>query len=71
MRQANSCNAVYIGKTEQTYKCCIYQNLCLSPRTGANLATPVQSDVRDHYLKNKHNIDNFEIIERCLVNSEL
>ena len=69
----DSCNAVYIGKTEKTYKCRIYQNLGLSPRTGATLATPVQSDIRDHCLKhkNKINICNFEIIDRCLVNSEL
>ena len=37
------------------------------------VATPVQSDTRDHSLKhkNKINIDNFDIIDRCLVNSEL
>ena len=69
----NSCNAVYIGKTKQTYKCRIYQHLGLSPRTGATLVTPVQSDIREHCLKHKNeiNIDNFEIIDRCFVNSDL
>ena len=69
----DSCSAVYIGNTWQTYKCCISQHQGISPRTGATLAVPVQSDIREHCLKHKINIniDNFKIIDRCLDKSDL
>ena len=62
-----------VRKTEQTYKWRIYQHMGFSPRTSATLTIPVQSDIIDHCLKhkNKINIDNFEIIDGCLENSEL
>ena len=45
----------------------------ISPRTGAILATPVQSDIREHCLKHGKQIngDNFKIIDRSLQKSDL
>ena len=46
-----SCNTVYIGKTAQIFKCRVSQHMGNSPRTGATLATPVETDIREHFLK--------------------
>ena len=69
----DSCNAVYIGKTAQTFKCRVFQHRGVSPRTGAILATPVQSDIREHCLKHGKQVngDNFKIIDRSLQKSDL
>ena len=71
--KCDSCNAIYIGKTEQNFRCRISQHLGVSFRTGATLSTPVQSDIREHCLKHKQHIsrDNFSIIDRTFQKSEL
>ena len=71
--KCDSCNAIYIGKTEQNFRCRISQHMGVSFRTGVKLSTPVQSDIRDHCLKHrKHiNISNFSIIDKTFQKSEL
>ena len=71
--KCDSCNAIYIGKTEQNFRCRISQHLGVSFRTGVTLSTPVQSDIREHCLKHKQHInrDNFSIIDRTFQKSEL
>ena len=70
--KCDSCNAIYIGKTEQNFRCRISQHMGVSFRTGVKLSTPVQSDIRDHCLKHrKHiNISNFSIIDKTFQKSE-
>ena len=64
--KCDSCNAIYIGKTEQNFRCRISQHMGVSFRTGATLSTPPQSDIREHCLKHrKHiNVNNFSIIDK-------
>ena len=71
--KCDSCNAIYIGKTEQNFKCRISQHLGVSFRTGAKVSTPVQSDIRDHCLKHRKyiNVDNFSILDKTFQKSEL
>ena len=71
--KCDSCNAIYIGKTEQNFRCRIAQHRGISFRTGAKLSTPVQSDIREHCLKHKRhiNVDNFTIIDKTFLKSEL
>ena len=71
--KCDSCNAIYIGKTEQNFKCRISQHLGVSFRTGAPLSTPVQSDIREHCLKHRQHInsDNFSILDKTFLKSEL
>merc|ERR1712055_1154645 len=71
--KCDSCNVIYIGKTEQNFKCRISQHLGVSFRTGAPLSTPVQSDIREHYLKHRQNIisDNFSNLHKTFLKSEL
>ena len=68
-----SCNAFYIGKTEQHLKSRISQHQGISDRTGSSLSSPVNSDIRDHCLKHKRevNYDNFTVIDRTFLKSEL
>ena len=68
-----SCNAFYIGKTEQHLRSRISQHMGVSDRTGASLSTPVHSDIRDHCLKHKQkiNCDNFTVLDRTFFSSEL
>ena len=69
----DSCNTVNIGKTAQTFKRRVSKHIGTSPRTGATLATPVQSDIREHCLKHgrQNNGGNFKIIDRSLQKSDL
>ena len=53
----DSCNAVHIGETVQTFKCRVSPNMGISPRIGAILATPVQSDIGEHCLKHGKQIN--------------
>ena len=71
--KCDSCNAIYIGKTEQNFRCRISQHCGVSFRTGAPLGTPVQSDIREHCLKHrKHiNVDNFSILDKIFQKSDL
>jgi hypothetical protein len=71
--KCDSCNAIYIGKTEQNFRCRISQHQGVSFRTGASLSTPVQSDIREHCLKHrKHiNIDNFSVLDKLFHKSDL
>jgi hypothetical protein len=71
--KCDSCNAIYIGKTEQNFRCRIAQHRGISFRTGAKLSIPVQSDIREHCLKHKKhiNVDNFTIIDKTFLKSEL
>ena len=71
--KCESCNAFYIGKTEQNFKCRISQHQGISFRTGKTLSKPDQSDIREHCLKHrkKINIDNFTIIDKTFQNSEI
>ena len=68
-----SCNAFYIGKTEQHLKSRISQHQGISDRTGSTLSSPVHSDIRDHCLKHKQAIDyeGFTVIDRTFLPSEL
>ena len=68
-----SCNAFYIGKTEQHLRSRISQHMGVSDRTGSSMSTPVHSDIRDHCLKHGQeiNYDNFTIIDRTFLKSEL
>ena len=69
----DSWNAVYIGKTAQTFRCRVSQHMGISPQTVAILATPVQSDIREQCLKHGKQIngDSFKIIDRSLQKSGL
>ena len=68
-----SCNAFYIGKTEQNFRSRVAQHQGVSDRTGEVSSKPVGSDIRDHCLKHKErvNYDNFTIIDRTFLESEL
>ena len=68
-----SCNAFYIGKTEQHLRSRISQHQGISDRTGSTLSSPVHSDIRDHCLKHKQEIDydGFTVIDRTFFPSEL
>ena len=59
------CKASYIGKTEQQFRCRICQHLGISARTGAELGIKVHSEIREHSLKCKTqiNVDNFTILD--------
>ena len=69
----DSCNAIYIGKTEQNFKCRISQHQGISPRTGKKLLCPVESDIRERCLKHrKHvNVSNFSVLDRICQKSDL
>ena len=71
--KCDSCNAIYIGKTEQNFKCRISQHQGVSFRTGATLSRPPQSDIREHTLKHrKHiNAENFTILDKLFQKSDL
>ena len=71
--KCDSCNAIYIGKTEQNFKCRVSQHLGVSFRTGATLSTPVQTDIRERTLKHrsKINSDNFTILDKVFHKSDL
>ena len=68
-----SCNALYIGKTAQHFKIRICQHQGISFRTGASLAVPVNSHIRDHCLGHgqKVNENNFKILDKCFYSSDL
>ena len=62
----DSCKAVYIGKTQLQFRCCIAQHMGVSPRTGEGVKTKAASDIRDHSLKCRTHIktENFQILDR-------
>ena len=68
-----SCNALYIGKTAQHYRSRICQHQGISNRTGATLAVPVNSHIRDHCLEHGGSVkeDNFKILDKCFYSSDL
>ena len=68
-----SCNALYIGKTSQHFKMRICQHQGVSFRTGASLAVPVNSHIRDHCLGHcqKINEDNFKRLDKCFYSSDI
>ena len=51
----------------------ICQHQGVSFRTGASLAVPVNSHIRDHCLGHgqKVNEDNFKILDKCFYSSDL
>ena len=71
--KCDSCNAIYIGKTEQNFRCRISQHLGVSFRTGKALERPPDSDIRDHCLKHRKriNTDNFTILDKIFQKSDL
>ena len=60
-----SCNASYIGSTQQKLKTRICQHLGISNRTGRQLTTVMQSEPRNHAHQTDHPIsyDDFKIID--------
>ena len=65
-----SCKAFYIGKTESQFRCRICQHLGISARTGEELSSKVHSEIRDHSLKcrTQINTNNFTILDRLQSN---
>ena len=59
--------------TEQHLRSRISQHQGISDRTGSTLSSPVHSDIRDHCLKHKQEIDygGFTVIDRTFHPSEL
>ena len=71
--KCGSCNAIYIGKTEQNFRCRISQHQGVSFRTGRDLSFPSQSDIREHCLKHRQKVDsnNFTVLDKIHTKSDL
>ena len=67
------CNATYVGKSQRHLKTRVSEHRGLSVRTGRPIAKPSFSNIRDHAWKADHRIneDNFEILTRSSINSDL
>ena len=48
--QCSSCNATYFGKTKRHFKVRFSEHMGVSARTGKNIKSAKNSDVRDHML---------------------
>ena len=71
--KCESCNALYIGKTEQHLRSRICQHQGVSDRTGAIRAVPVNSHIRDHCLEHgkRVNEEDFKVLDKCFYPSDL
>ena len=71
--KCESCNALYIGKTEQHFRSRICQHQGVSDRTGAIRAVPVNSHIRDHCLEHgkRVNEEDFKVLDKCFYSSDL
>ena len=67
------CDATYVGKSQRHFKSRISEHRGVSVRTGQPLTNPSLSSIRDHAWEKGHRIidDNFEIITRSAINSDL
>ena len=62
--QCSSCNAIYVGKTDQHFYVRKNVRLGTSYRTGSNITIGPRSAVMEHLLNHNHSADhdNFSVL---------
>ena len=55
--QCNSCNAIYVGKTDRHFYVKKNEHLDTSYRTGCNITIGPRSEVMEHLLSHNHTAD--------------